>query len=265
MMEWKRVVPLGVLLLAGSLEARAGELEAARSEIRDGGGSSSSRSSDDDDDDSSGSSLFALAYALEDASETQTSFRSYPYQDGARGYRFETDPDDPDPPGRRVAGRLWAEGAWLSRGLWRSGAGLRIDGQLFGFDGDLSYYLEPAARDALYLGTANLDVIPLHARRALWRFGGGISTMIDGRVPGQDTREYALGWNITSSLDLFPASPLVLSARIDAGRLHGAVMGRIRGTIGVALGRVHLYGGYAHTQVGTVGLGGPTLGLGLWL
>ena len=38
--------------------------------------------------------------------------------------------------------------AWQGKGLWRSAGGLRLDGPILGFDGDLSYYLEPAANDA---------------------------------------------------------------------------------------------------------------------
>jgi hypothetical protein len=174
-------------------------------------------------------------------------------------------PRSRDDRARKRAGQVWAEGAWQGRGLWRSAGGLRVDGQFFGIDGDLSYYLEPAARDALYLGTANLNLIPVRARRGIVRLGGGINTMIDGRVPGEGHREYALGWNVTSSFDLFPAWPVVFSGRADIGKLHHAWMGRARASVGVMLWRMEIFGGYEHTQVGRVGMGGPMLGIRLWL
>jgi hypothetical protein len=190
-------------------------------------------------------------------------FRHYPYEGGSGDYLFTPRPTDEGT--RKRAGQVWAEGAWQGRGLWRSAGGLRVDGQFFGVDGDLSYYLEPAAKDALYLGTANLNLIPIHARRGVLRLGGGFNTMIDGRLPGQGHREYALGWNVTSSFDLFPAWPVVLSARADVGQLYHAWMGRARASVGVMLWRMEIYGGYEHTQVGRVGMGGPMVGVRLWL
>ena len=41
--------------------------------------------------------------------------------------------------------------------------------------------------------------------------------------------------------------------------------GRARASVGVMLWRMELYGGYEHTQVGRVGMGGPMVGLRLWL
>jgi hypothetical protein len=190
-------------------------------------------------------------------------YRSYPYKGGSGDYLFQARPADKRP--RRLAGQVWGEGAWQGRGLWRSAAGLRIDGLILGFDGDLSYYLEPAAKDALYLGTANLSLLPIRNRRGILRFGGGINSMIDGRVPGQGHREYALGWNVTSSFDLFPVWPLVISGRVDAGRLYHATMVRARASVGVMLWRMEIYGGYEHTQVDRIALGGPMVGIRLWI
>lgn len=256
---------VGVLGL-GSRDAYAGRLESVRSEVS-GSSSSSSSSSDSSSSDSSccygSSSSSSSSTDVAVAPAPRLSFRRYPYAGGTGDFRYEARASDER--ARKRAGQVWTEGAWQGRGLWRSAAGLRIDGQYFGFDGDLSYYLEPAAKDALYLGTANLNIVPIHARRGIFRLGGGFNTMIDGRLPGEGHREYALGWNVTSSVDLFPAWPVVLSARADVGQLYHAFMGRARASVGVVLWRMEIYGGYEHTQIGKVGLGGPMLGIRLWL
>lgn len=261
---------LGVLVLGlAPARAHAGKLESVRSEVSGSSGSSSSGSSSSSSDgsssgccDSSGSSSGSSS-ADAASLPPRMRFRRYPYADGTGDYLHAARPNDDR--ARKRAAQVWTEGAWQGRGLWRSAGGLRIDGQYFGLDGDLSYYLEPAAHDALYLGTANLSLIPIHARRAVFRVGAGLNTMIDGRVPGEGHREYALGWNVTSSLDLFPAWPVVVSARGDAGRLYEAWMLRGRASVGVMLWRMEIFGGYEHTQVGRVALRGPMLGLRVWL
>ncbi len=273
---------------AGRLDSVRDEVSGSSSSSDDDGGSSSSSDYDDYDDydygsGSSGSSSSSSSSSSFDGRSRSPApsmrFRSFPYADGGNGYLFplsaepEPDPntdtdidaDEPAATGRRFSGRISAEGAWQGKGLWRSAGGIRLDGPILGFDGDLSYYLEPAANDALYLGTFNVDLIPLHARRAIWRLGGGLNTMIDGRVPGQGHREYALGWNVTTSFDFFPAFPVVISGRADVGRLYAAWMSRARGSIGIMMGRMELLAGYEHTQVGRVGMGGPLVGLRLWL
>ncbi len=278
-MGWKTGL-VGWTLLVASLglwpqRAQAGRLDSVRSEVSGSSDSSSSSSdssssydsdSSSDDSDSSGSCCTSSsAGGSSDGFVTRPGlrYRHYPYEGGSTNYMFTPRPTDTR--ARKRAAQVWGEGAWQGRGLWRSAGGLRIDGQFLGFDGDLSYYLEPAANDALYLGTANLNLIPLRTNRGILRLGGGLNTMIDGRVPAEGHREYALGWNVTSSLDLFPAWPVVISARGDVGRLYNAWMGRARASVGVMLWRMEIFGGYEHTQVGRVGLGGPMVGVRLWL
>jgi len=283
-----------VLLFFGVLgtwpaSARAGKLDSVRSEVRGDSSSSSSSSGSSSDSSSSGGSSYGsssddsgssgccsffgggsssssgggVAIPSSYLTVREARFRHYPYEGGTRDYLFPARPEDPNT--RKWAGQIWSEGAWQGEGLWRTAGGLRVDGRVLGFDGDLSYYLEPAARDALYLGTANLSLIPYRGRHGLVRFGGGLNTMIDGRVPGEGHREYALGWNVTTSFDLFPAWPVVISARADVGRLYQAFMARGRASVGVMLWRMEIFGGYEHTQVGRVALGGPLLGIRLWL
>lgn len=271
-LAWAFVV--GVLGL-WSTPSHAGRLDSVRSEVS--GDSSSSDSSDSDSSSGSGCCDWGDDDDDDDFYEMTTSdgdvvvlpqrpgrrYRHYPYEGGSRDYMHVPRPGDTK--ARLRAGQVWGEGAWQGQGLWRSGGGLRIDGQVLTLDGDLSYYYEPAANDALYLGTLNLGFVPIKERRAIVRLGAGMSTMIDGRLPGEGHREYALGWNVTTSFDLFPTWPVVISGRLDGGRLYEAWMGRARGTVGVMLWRMEIYGGYEHTQVGRVGLGGPTAGIRLWI
>ena len=253
-----------------SSASHAGRLDSVRSEVSGDSDSSSSSSSSsssccdwDDDDDDYGSSSTTVGDGAVLAPRPGRRYRHYPYEGGALDYMFVPRPGDTK--ARKRAAQVWGEGAWQGQGLWRSGGGLRLDGQVLSLDGDLSYYLEPAANDALYLGTLNLGFVPIKERRAIVRLGGGMSTMIDGRVPGQGHREYALGWNVSTSVDLFPTWPVVISGRLDGGRLYQAWMGRARASVGVMLWRMEIYGGYEHTQVGRVGLGGPTAGIRLWI
>ena len=223
-----------LLLGAWPNTSMAGKLDSVRSEVS--GSSSSSSSSGSSSSSSSDSSC--CDWSSDDSSYSyggggggvtfgasggggwgELEYRRYPYADGARTYLTEPtdgDEDELEEPSRPRSGMVWAEGAIQGEGLWRGAGGLRYDGRRISLDGDLSYYLELPANDALYLGTANLSLIPLKTERAILRFGAGVNTMIDGRVPGEGPREYALGWNLTSSLDLFPAWPIVLSGRVDA-------------------------------------------------
>lgn len=244
-----------------------GELDAVRSEVS--GGFDSDSSDSDSDDDWSWDDDDETDEPSVPGSRRKRAWANYrvPYSRGRPGVltlaRTEGDMADETP--RRLSAAMWGEGAWAGRGLWRSGGGLRVDGQLFGADVDLSYYFEPKANDALYLGTANVNLMALRLPRVVWRMGMGVNTMIDGRVPGQGKREYALGWNTTTSAEIYPVYPFVLSMRFDGGWLYKAPMVRARATAGLVVWRFEIYGGYEHNQVGRVGLGGPTLGLRLWL
>ncbi len=57
----------------------------------------------------------------------------------------------------------------------------------------------------------------------------------------------------------------MISARLDRGTLYQLPVWRARATVGVVRDRFELYAGYEHTQIERVSLGGPALGLRLWL
>lgn len=166
---------------------------------------------------------------------------------------------------RRVAGRLEAEGAYLYRGLWRTGVAARVGTPRLDMDSQMSFYADIPNRDALYLGDTSLNLAPVAEPRVVWRVGVGARYMLDARLPGSGPREYAMGWNVSTSLDAFPARPFVISARVDRGTLYHTAVWRARATVGIVRERFELYAGYEHTQIERIPLGGPAVGLRLWL
>lgn len=166
---------------------------------------------------------------------------------------------------RRIGGRIGAEGSYLYRGLWRSGVAARVGSARIDVDTQLSFYMEPAERDALYLGDTSLNFAPVALPGIVWRVGVGARYMADARLPGSGPREYAAGWNLSTSLDAFPGRPFVISARLDRGMLYQTTVWRARATVGLVRRRFEVFAGYDHTQVQHVALGGPLLGLRAWL
>jgi hypothetical protein len=191
--------------------------------------------------------------------------RRWPYE--ARTSGWVADPwtrnaDD----ARRVGGHLEAEGSYLYRGLWRSGLAARVGTPRVDVDSQLSFYLDVPNHDGFYLGDTTLGFAPVAEPRVVWRIGAGARYMVDARLPdGTGPREHAMGWNLSTSLDAFPGAPFVISARIDRGTLYQTPVWRARATVGLVRARFELYGGYEHTQIERVALGGPALGLRLWL
>jgi hypothetical protein len=189
----------------------------------------------------------------------------FPYEAGKEGWVVSPWTSSVRERHRRVAGRLEAEGAYLYKGLWRSGVAARVGTPRVDVDSQLSFYLDVPNRDALYLGDTSLNLAPVAEPRVVWRVGLGARYMLDARLPGPGPREYAMGWNVNTSIDAFPVRPFVISARLDRGTLYHTPVWRARATVGIVRERFELYAGYEHTQIERVALGGPALGLRLWL
>lgn len=189
----------------------------------------------------------------------------YPYEAREPGWVVDPLSDRGQEGHRRVGARLEAEGAYLFRGLWRTGVGARVGTPRLDIDSQLSFYADVPHRDALYLGDTSFNLAPVAEPRVVWRVGVGARYMLDARLPGPGSHEYAMGWNVTTSLDAFPRRPFVISARLDRGTLYQTPVWRARATIGVVRERFELYAGYEHTQIDRVPLGGPALGLRLWI
>jgi hypothetical protein len=194
----------------------------------------------------------------------QRFLRRWPYEAGKSGWVVDPWARD-QAEQRRVAGRLEAEGAYLYRGLWRTGVAARVGTARVDVDSQLSFLLDVPNREALYLGDTSLNIAPVARPRLVWRVGGGGRYMLDARVPGAGPREHALGWNVNTSLDAFPVRPFVISARLDRGTLYQTPVWRARASVGVVRERFELYAGYEHTQIERLALGGPLVGLRLWL
>ncbi len=167
---------------------------------------------------------------------------------------------------RRISGRAAVEGSYQFGGLWRSGFAARIGSPRVDVDTQMSFYLEPAHNDATYLGDTTLNFAPIALPGIVWRVGLGARYMLDARLPTESgAREYAAGWNFSTSLDAFPGKPFVVSARLDRGMLYETPVWRARATVGLVHRRFELFAGYDHTQIRNVALGGPLLGLRAWL
>jgi len=70
------------------------------------------------------------------------------------------------------------------------------------------------------------------------------SSAWDSREPDGRRGRVDAGFNGMVAFDVFPLAPLVLSAAVDLGMLGQAFALRARGTLGVILTRVELFGGY---------------------
>ena len=191
-------------------------------------------------------------------------YSRYPYVERQEGYVQHVPAHGPGAKGRIVAGQVAGEGAYAGDGVWRSGLALRLAYMRVGLDSNLSFYIDRGRTDALYLGSTNLILAPVMRPHVMWWVGGGANYMLDGRVPGQGRREYAAGYNFTSSVDVFPFSPIVLSGRFDVGTIHAARVMSARATVGIVLRGFELYGGYEAKKVGDVPLHGPMVGIRAW-
>ena len=77
------------------------------------------------------------------------------------------------------------------------------------------------------------------------------------------------GVNFHYAMDFYPVRPLVLSFRGDLGNAGEAMVTRLRGTAGVVIGHIEVYGGWDNTWIGSgdtwQDFGGVVGGLRIWL
>ena len=203
-------------------------------------------------------------------------YAKYPYAAGTAGHveRVAWRVGKPavgvdSPPGRLVSGQASIETAHAGHGVLRNGAKLRLAWWRLGIDGDVSYFIDRSAserprEDALTFARANVLFAPvLRPRMALW-VGGGTNAMVDMRRNADGRYPLAYGYNLTSSVDLFPIRPLVVSGRVDVGRAGDAPVIAARGTAGLMMSRFEVYGGYEFMKIGDRALRGPMFGLRVW-
>jgi hypothetical protein len=73
------------------------------------------------------------------------------------------------------------------------------------------------------------------------------------------------GFQFHYGMDAYPGRPFTLSAEARLGNLGQALVWELRGTVGVALGPVEVFGGYQALDIGGSSLGSPLLGVrGYW-
>jgi hypothetical protein len=198
-------------------------------------------------------------------------YAAYPYASGSAGHveRVPWPTGTPavgagSPPGRLFSGQASTESASAGKGILRVGAHMRLAYWRLAADGNLSYYLDRRAGQAMYLGSGNVLIAPILRPRLTWWVGGGANYMMDAR-PNEDGRHPTLyGYNLTSSVDVFPVRPLVLSGRMDVGKLGDAPVLNARATAGLMMARFEVYGGYQLQRIGQEALRGPMFGLRVW-
>ncbi|MCA9688959.1 MAG: hypothetical protein KC636_05075 [Myxococcales bacterium] len=272
-----------VAVTTTSAQASAGRLQRAREAA---GGSSGSSGAAGSVGAGVGAALgeafgAALAAAVVEASRRMR-YRPYPYADGGEGYIFwlkelpladaDSEEDDDEtaapvetpeaaPPAR---GRFWSmslglEGAFLPTDTVRGGLSSRLSLGVFELNTSWSYLYEFDVRDRLVLGDLNL-ALTAGARWIQMSVGAGPTFLADPTITDLAQRTI-VGVNFVSTrLHVFPRKPLALGLCADVGRLRAATFWRLRATVGATLGRVELFAGYEHLQIGDVPLGGPMIG-----
>jgi len=185
-------------------------------------------------------------------------FSRFPYDRGHPGYARRPSPHAKP---RLFAGTVSLEGSYLYRGLSRGGFTLELYRWRVGLASNLDVLVEGG--DALLLGSTNLTFSFVLFPRVHWRAGAGAQYLVD--VPAGAPRPPPIaGINLSTTLDVFPVEPLVVDARVDYGRLGPVDSMVARGSAGIALGRVHLYGGYLLRRIRSLALHGPTAGVRVW-
>lgn len=243
--------------------ALAGPLDDVRSEVHsdsssDSSDDSSSDWSSDDDDDDDFSDCFDCG-GSGTLIARNPAYLPYPYALESSGYI------DPSGAARLGAAQLQAESAYQYAGLWRVGMGGRASFAFIEADTEWSFYRDTRERDQLWIGDLNLGFTLLRVEHAIWHLGGGGRFLIDSQPDNPGKTGNAVGWNVTTGIDLFPFDPVTITTEANLGQLGQALYWRLRGSIGVQIKRAEVFAGYEHMQIGAAPLGGPMLGVRLWL
>jgi hypothetical protein len=206
---------------------------------------------------------------------TSATYERYPYADGARS-AVRIGPSDEaiengaiaPPRARDVALQLTADESYLVTNLWRTSiAGrLQLPGRME-LDSTWSIYFEPiqgGTTDVAAMGTTHAAFRFAQSEAVQLRTGLGLRTWT-----GPDGTK--TGFDASYGFDIYWARPLLTSVTLDFGNLGSAFVFQVRGTIGVTLDRVELFGGYDHVAMKNlddsrlgVGLGGPVVGARFW-
>jgi hypothetical protein len=195
----------------------------------------------------------------------------YPYADGAPGYvlRGSVGPRD-RLPGRLHAGQIAVDGGYEGKRRGRTSLSLRFAFWRLGIDTTLGSHVsgrthsEGPLRSFLVVGSTNALFAPILRPRIMWWVGGGLAYAAQPPAPEANRPRLDAGPNLTSTVDLFVARPIVLSARGDLGMLGGTPVVAARGTVGFMLKNFELYAGYEARRFGDRLLQGPMIGARAW-
>jgi hypothetical protein len=207
-------------------------------------------------------------YASDGPPPTRTTpyrrYAAYPFDEGATGYVLRGSVGaDERLPGRLHSGQLAVEGGQSGPAQGRAGLALRVAFWRLGFDASLDAHFAGAGtrerplHTALVMGSTNGLIAPVLHPKLMWWIGGGAT------YATQPTGVH-VGPNLTSTIDVFPRRPLVMSARGDVGVIDGAPVVAGRGSIGFMLKNFELYAGYQAKRLGDLLLQGPMVGARAW-
>lgn len=188
-----------------------------------------------------------------------------PYAASFGGYSIPALDSEGTVHAERTAFRLDAEVGWAIGGAARAGVAARI--QLpFSIDFATRYslFIEPLEEGvaAAALGRTGLELRIFESPEMQLRLGGGLRHFQDGAGG-------VFGGDFIVGVDLFPVRPLILTGEASVGMVGEAIVAMARLQVGFIVDITEICVGYHYEGLITenvhVDLGGPMLGLRVWL
>jgi hypothetical protein len=178
----------------------------------------------------------------------------------------------PYPYAQEGSSRTWrldatAEGAYAFNDTARTNVGVRIFSGALELSASANLFVAPYGTGATvfgtrvetaWLGDVGGSLASPTADGVHFHYGGGA-------LYWNNEGQGATGGYGSYGIDFFPLDPIIISTVAKVGGLGGQWYFDIRGTAGVSLGQIEAYVGYSHLRVGGVSLGGPLMGIRMWL
>lgn len=270
------LLPIGPQRASAQLLDRASEAVRGTDDQGYSSSSSSSRARDDDDDasscptpsydDASSSSYSGVSGSSGSSSYSGT---------GSSGWSIQADEVhslapyeetwwDEDDRAWRSGLRLDTELGYAIGGAGRGAFGGRAYLGWVGLAARYSGFLDPSGEEVrgAMLGRIAFEVFVVNEASGELRLGAGFRHW-------QDHFGGEYGFDVGLSFDVYPVEPLIVSGELSVGMLGASVVLLARAEIGVMLDSTELFLGYHYealaTQSSYVDLGGPLLGVRVWL
>jgi hypothetical protein len=197
-----------------------------------------------------------------------TRFASFPYAGGAAGHALRGVAPSDRLPGRLHAGTIAADGGWLGGRQGRGALHLRLVVWRIGLDSTMNaHFSRPLREGPLHVfavGSTHAVFAPVLRPRVAWWTGVGVNYAAASRAANPAGVGMATGFNLMTSVDVFPIDPLILSARGDFGMLDRQPVVAARATLGAMLDHVEIFAGYEARRVGPSVIAGPLAGVRVW-